>query len=255
MGEPGPPAEPGAEFDVAGVFGHDYLYFYADRLADERSLAEVEVLWRLMQLAPGQHVLDLACGHGRIANRLAGRGCLVTGLDATEAFLDLARSDAASQGVDVEYLHGDMRALPAWPSRFDAAISWFTAFGYFTDEENRRVLAEVARVLKPGGRFVIDINNRDWLVPNLQPDRVTERGDDLMIDRSRLDLLTSRVLTTRTTVRDGRVRRADYFVRLFAFPELRDWLLAAGFTKVDGFGDEGGPLTPSSRRLLVLATR
>jgi 2-polyprenyl-3-methyl-5-hydroxy-6-metoxy-1,4-benzoquinol methylase len=47
-------------------------------------------------------VLGLACGHGRIANRLAARGCRVTGLDATPLFLDLACRDATDRGVAVE---------------------------------------------------------------------------------------------------------------------------------------------------------
>ena len=49
-------------------------------------------------------VLDLACGHGRIANRLAQRGAQVTGLDATPLFLEQARRDAAERGVEVDYV-------------------------------------------------------------------------------------------------------------------------------------------------------
>jgi cyclopropane fatty-acyl-phospholipid synthase-like methyltransferase len=88
--------EPG--FDTGGLFDQDYLYFYAGVLGEERSEAETELLWRLLELEPGMEVLDLACGHGRIANRLAARGCKVTGLDATPLFLDRARRDAADRG-------------------------------------------------------------------------------------------------------------------------------------------------------------
>jgi 2-polyprenyl-3-methyl-5-hydroxy-6-metoxy-1,4-benzoquinol methylase len=51
-------------------------------------------------------VLDLACGHGRIANRLTQRGARVTGLDATPLFLEQARRDAAARGVEVDYVSG-----------------------------------------------------------------------------------------------------------------------------------------------------
>jgi 2-polyprenyl-3-methyl-5-hydroxy-6-metoxy-1,4-benzoquinol methylase len=94
-------------------------------------------------------VLDLACGHGRIANRLAVRGCRMTGLDATPLFLDHARLDAAERGVEVDYLEGDMRSLP-WTGRFDRVVNWFTAFGYFDEAGNHQVMAEVARALQPG---------------------------------------------------------------------------------------------------------
>ena len=69
------------------VFGDDYLYFYETFLTDEVSDRQTELLWRILGLSPGSEVLDLACGHGRIANRLAARGAGVTGLDADSSFL------------------------------------------------------------------------------------------------------------------------------------------------------------------------
>jgi len=113
----------------------------------------------------GSDLLDLACGHGRIAKRLAARGVRVTGLDATALFLDRARAQAAAAGLEVEYVQGDMRSLP-WPERsFDRVISWFTSFGYFADDENRRVLREACRVLRPGGTLLIETNNLAELLP------------------------------------------------------------------------------------------
>jgi SAM-dependent methyltransferase len=244
--------EPG--FDAQGLFDEDYLHFYAEMLSEERSDAETELLWRLLELRPGMEVLDLACGHGRIANRLAARGCRVTGLDATPLFLDLARRDAADRGVDVDYLEGDMRRLP-WTGRFDRVVNWFTAFGYFDDAGNRQVLAEVARALKPGGRFAVELQHRDWIVGALQPAVVMERDGDLLVDRNQFEPLTGRIVSERTVVRGGRVRRVRFFVRLFGFTELRDWLLAAGFAAVDGFDQDGASLSAASHRLLVVAQR
>lgn len=241
-------------FDVADIFDDDYLYFYAGFLTDERSDADAELIWRLLDIAPGLRVLDLACGHGRIANRLAARGASVTGLDATERFLEVARSDAAARGVHVDYHHGDMRDLP-WSGAFDRIVNWFTAYGYFTDADNRRVLVEAAKALKPGGRLLIEVNNRDWIVANFLPMHGVELGDDLMVDQSEYDPLSSRITTRRTVVRGGTVRKAEFFVRLFAFTELRDWLLAAGFRHVDGFGEDGTPLSRTSRRMTVVAHR
>jgi SAM-dependent methyltransferase len=145
------------QFDAEGLFGDDYLYFFASHL-EERSDAETDLIWRLLGLQPDMEVLDLACGHGRIANRLAGRGCRVAGLDSTELFLDRARRDAAERGVTVEYVRGDMRELP-WRDRFDAIVNWFTAFGYFDDPGNQRVLAQAAAALRPGGRIALEMNN------------------------------------------------------------------------------------------------
>ena len=238
-------------FDAEGLFDEDYLYFYAGRL-DARSAADAGLIWHLLELEPGMEVLDLACGHGRIANALAERGCRVTGLDATPLFLDRARLDAAARGVAVTYVDGDMRDLP-WTGRFDRVINWFTAFGYFDDAGNRRVLTEVARALKPGGRFALEMSNRDWIIRHFEPAGVEERDGNLITERRQFEPLTGRMVAERTVVRDGHVRRVPYFVRAFTFTELRDWLLGAGFTSVQGYDGDGDPLAVESRRMIVIA--
>lgn len=250
MSDPDPDA-PG--FDAEGLFDEDYLHFYADRLSGERSDAETDLLWRLLELAPGQEVLDLACGHGRLANRLAARGARVTGLDSSAVFLDRARAEAGALAVD--YHLGDMRELPEWTGRFDAVVNWFTAFGYFDDMDNRRVLTEIARVLKPGGRLAMELNNYPAVMRSYLPVVAGEKDGDLVVDRHRFDPLTGRNLVVRTMIRAGQVRTVTFFVRMFTFPELRDWLLAAGFTEVAGFGEDGEPLTAEHRRLVVVARR
>ena len=242
-------------FDTEGLFDDDYLYFYATRdPGGELSDAETALIWRLLELEPGMAVLDLACGHGRIANRLAARGAVVTGLDVTPRFLELAREDALARGVEVEYVQGDMRELP-WTARFDRVINWFTAFGYFDDSGNRRVLAEVARALRPGGRAAIELNNYPAIMRGYVPATVVERDGNLMVDRHRFDPLTGRNVVERTIIRDGSVRGTHFEVRMFTYPELRDWLLEAGFASVAGYGEDGEPLTVQHRRLIVVAEK
>jgi SAM-dependent methyltransferase len=240
------------QFDFDEVFDRDYLYFYGLQL--DESDGEADAIWRLLELEPGMEVLDLACGHGRIANRLAQRGARVAGLDATPLFLDRARNDAAERRVEVEYVEGDMRSLP-WPDgRFDRVFSWFTSFGYFDDLENRRVLREARRSLRPGGRLLIENNNLAELLPRWLPSVVIERDGDLMIDRPRFDPTTARANTERTVVRGGRVRRFHFSVRMFIAAELRDWLMDAGFTSVAFCDWAGEPLSARSRRMVTIAT-
>ncbi len=199
-------------------------------------------------------LLDLGCGHGRIANLLAARGARVTGLDATPLFLNMARDDAARRGLEVDYVLGDMRELP-WDAHFDAVVSWFTAFGYFDDTQNRAVLCEVHRALRPGGRFLLELNHRDGLLPAWSPSTVARVDDDVMIDERTFDPLTGRANARRTIVRDGHTRRATYFTRLFGFTELRGWLFDAQFASVEGFAGDGSPLEAHSRRMILVATK
>lgn len=236
------------------VFNEDYLYFYEPQLS-EASDAQVEVIWRVLELEPGMEVLDLASGHGRIANRLAERGTRVTGLDATSLFLEQARLDAAARRVDVEYVEGDMRELPWEEGRFDRVISWFTSFGYFDDEGNRRVLREAYRVLRPGGALLIESNNLAELLGRWLPSVVVERDGDLSIDRSLFDPTTGRATTNRVLMRGGRTRRFSFSVRMFVAVELRDWLLDAGFVDVNFYDGEGRQLTAQGRRMITIARR
>jgi 2-polyprenyl-3-methyl-5-hydroxy-6-metoxy-1,4-benzoquinol methylase len=223
------------------VFDDDYLYFYETAL-DDAADRDVDLIWRLLELEPGLEVLDLACGHGWIANRLADRGVRVTGLDSTLRFLEVARDDAERRGVEVDYVDGDMRALP-WTERFDRVVSWFTAFGYFDDDENRRVLRQAHMALRPGGRIPIENNNLTELLRRWQPWIAVERDGDFRAD------------TERTIIRGGRTRRFTFSVRMFVAAELRAWLSEAGFAAVESYDGEGEPLTAQGRRMITLARR
>jgi ubiquinone/menaquinone biosynthesis C-methylase UbiE len=241
-------------FDVEEVFDEDYLYFY-ERLLGEVSDADADTIWRLLALEPGSEVLDLGCGHGRIASGLARRGARVTGLDATQLFLDRARAQAAAAGLPIEYVRGDMRSLP-WPGEsFDRVISWFTSFGYFDDEENRLVLREARRVLRPGGSLLVENNNLAELLPRWLPSVVVERDGNFSIDRATFDPITGRSMTERVIVRDGVTRRFGFSVRMFIASELRDWMLQAGFDAVESCDHAGARLTAQSRRMVTIARR
>jgi SAM-dependent methyltransferase len=233
--------------------GDDYLWFWEPLLTDERSDREAELVWRLLGLEPGLEVLDLACGHGRIANRLAARGARVTGLDRSARFLERARTDAAALGVEVEYVEGDMRALP-WRNRFDAVLNWFSAFGYFDDDAVLRgILRGVCETLKPGGRFAMDAHDPALLMRRFRETAIHERDGDFLLERVRWNLLRGGADTEFVAVRGGERRRYSLFVRTPGYTELRGWLLDAGFSRVDGFGEDGEPLHQEHRRMVVVA--
>src|SRR5262249_1650805 len=156
---------------------------------------------------------------GRIANALASRGCLVTGLDIIPAFLEQASKSAVAGDLTVTYHLGDMRALP-WTHRFDGIVNWRSAYGYFSDEENSQELSEAYRVLKPGGKLLLDLNNREWLLKNFQRASVIERDGNYLADQRHYDVRSGRVYTRRLILFEGQPSQMRFFVREFSFHEL-----------------------------------
>ncbi len=99
------------------------------------------------------HVLDIGCGIGRHAIYLAGNGLQVTGIDLSESGLGTARRASRDAGVEVDYEVGDFTDLPIDDASVDLAIAWNVI--YHGDEEVvRQAIAEIRRVLRPGGLFL-----------------------------------------------------------------------------------------------------
>jgi len=103
-------------------------------------------------VAPGEDVLDVACGTGNAALRAAQAGARVTGVDLTPELLDEARRLADEAGVQIEYLQGDAEALPVPDEGFDVVVS---VMGCMFAPRHRVTALELARVLRPGGRLCV----------------------------------------------------------------------------------------------------
>jgi ubiquinone/menaquinone biosynthesis C-methylase UbiE len=181
---------------------------------------------------------------------------VVTGVDLSEPYLDLARAAPVGPGVAPDYHVGDLRRLPV-PGPFDAVVCWFTSFGYYDDDDCRTTLAEFHRVLRPGGRVLIETMHHDAVVRHFTaaPDAtVWSRGDDTQIDASRFDPLTGRLETERTIHRDGQTRHTAHYIRLPTPPEWVQWLEGAGFRDVGFRAGGGGSLLLDSWVMVVEAT-
>ncbi len=115
--------------------------------------ATLEGLVTLAAPRPGERWLDAACGPGVVARALAPRVGHVTGVDATPAMIELARREAAANGVaNADFALGDVTALAAADGSFDGALSRFALHHIPLPG---RVVAELARVVRPGGRVVL----------------------------------------------------------------------------------------------------
>jgi ubiquinone/menaquinone biosynthesis C-methylase UbiE len=114
-----------------------------------QELASGVLEWLAAQ--PGERILDLGCGDGRLTQRIAVSGALVTGVDASPQMVASARSR------EVEAEQARAEALPYPDGSFDAVFS-NAALHWVRDQD--AMLAEVHRVLKPGGRFVAEMGGQ-----------------------------------------------------------------------------------------------
>lgn len=238
-------------------FGEDYLRIY-EFLTPERTEQEVEGIVELLGLPSGKAILDLCCGHGRHSVSLAKRGYQVTGQDLSAVFLQHAQAAAEAQGVAIRWIQGDMRHGP-FEGEFDAVINIFTAFGYFeSEEEDQRVLHQVYKALKPGGLFLLEMMQREFLMRNFAPNQIDRHADGLIVLEEReLDLLKSRsnVLVT-MLFPDGQRREYRHSARVYTLTELARMLTLAGLHVQACYGGlDGSALSLNSRRLVVVALK
>lgn len=239
-------------------FDESYLRSYRPRLALVDAEKEVDFLVSQLRLQSGMRLLDLCCGQGRHAVPLARRGLRVAGLDLSATLLGEAEKAAREAGVSLELVRRDMRDIP-WTEEFDGAINMFTAFGYFDDdEENFRVLEGMARALKPGGRFCLDVMSYNWLMCHYEEKGWSlGEGGLLQLEARRTDWMSGYHASEIMLIEpDGSRRKRAIRVRLFAPHELVAWLRRAGLTVEALFGDTAGsPFGLDTPRLVLVGRK
>lgn len=219
----------------------------------EGTAAEVTDVLTLVGESP-RDVLDLCCGPGRASVELARRGARVTGVDRSAFMLENAQARAAAAAVDVEWVYSDMRDFLR-PHSYDLALSLFTSFGYFeAPEDNVRVLANVQRSLRPGGKLVMDLINKERLARVFLPSSCSESPEgQLMFERRRILPGWERIETTWYVLQAGQYEAFSITHWIYSAAELRSMLHAAGFTVVTSYGSYAGDPFVGEARLHVVA--
>lgn len=219
---------------------------------------EAAFVLRAMGLKKGAKLLDLCCGTGRHSLIFAKRGLDVTGLDATPAYL--REAERRGRGLkNLRFVKGDMRRLP-YREEFDAVVNLWTSFGYFLDPaDDLKTLKAVARALKPGGLFLIDLVNAGWLDRHLVPRNWTLRDDGTYL-LEEVKVLRGRDLATTNswTVigRNGKTASATFFVRNYDYARLAGLMRKAGLAPQRRWGAlDASPFREDGRRMAILARK
>jgi SAM-dependent methyltransferase len=199
-------------------------------------------------------VLDLCCGYGRHTVPLAAKGYEVVGLDLSLDMLKAALGRAQANALAIKFVHGDMRDLN-FRDVFDGVFCFDSSFGFFTEPENLMVLRGVHDALKRGGRFILDVANRDYALRGI-PTRNWWEGDGCLVQEDiEFDHLTSRLAIKRFAVfADGMQREYNISMRLYAVHELVRMAQMVGFEVREISGSRHTPgafFGPESNRIIL----
>ena len=239
------------------VFDEDFLRTLPF-MTPEQTAREVSFIREALSPPAGGEVLDVGCGYGRHALELAHQGLRLTGLDLSLPMLIRAADHAQKRGLSVNFVHADMREM-TYNGQFDAAYCMLSSFGYFDEETNLRVATAICRALKPGGRFLLDIINRDYIVGDL-PSRVWWEGDGcVVLEEVDFNYHTSRVLIRRSVVfGNGRQSEQEISLRAYSLHEVGKLLRQAGLRVLDvsgGLGTKSRFYGASSRNIIAVCER
>jgi SAM-dependent methyltransferase len=228
------------------------------RLSDQQIRREATFIEDSLGVNPGAVVLDLGCGAGYHAVELANRGYAVVGYDLSLHQLALAADVAQEKQQKLNLMQGDMREM-AFDSVFDGIYCWDTTFGYFEEEKNIAVAARIFQALKPGGTFLVDVVNRDFVTMQ-QPSSVWFEGDSAVcMDDMSVDFISSRLKVKRSVMLDdGRTKECNYSIRLYSLHELGKILHEVGFRIAEASGQSSTPgvfMGQNAPRIIILAQR
>lgn len=226
---------------MKGRSDYDPFAWFYNRYWGESFVREMwPVVERLVlaRLTRRARVLDLCCGTGNLAVRLAQSGFQVTGLDASAAMLRYARRNAPK----VEFLRADVRRFRT-ARRYHAALSIFDSLNHILEPEGlRSVFRSVREALRPGGVFLFDLNTartfrlrRDNLSAIVRKDHVCvvrrQFAETVMLARWRLTLF-------RLRGNEWRRENAAIFERCYAVRDVKSALRSAGFGRIQVFNAE-----------------
>lgn len=203
-------------------------------------------------------LLDLCCGYGRHALPLAQRGYRVTGVDRDAAAIVEARRRAAGAGATeaaLTYTVADMREVGRLPGAFDAVINMWQSLAYFDDATNADLLRQIHEKLTQGGRFIVDMYNRDYFERHQGESRQTING----VTVETVSALHGDRWHSELTYRDASGERGGDHMewRIFSPDEFGAFAHECGFTLalVCAWSDETTPVTSETARFQMALER
>jgi len=234
---------------------HTKVMFSEERI--ERTHDQVNALIALLNIKPDDDILDLCCGVGRHSLELARRGFKVTGVDRTRHYLEIARTQAGEEKLDVNFIEADMREFQRENS-YDVVLSMFTSFGYFEDPQDQfHVLKNMYTSLKPGGRAIFDLLGKEKLARVFRERDWYRTEAGFQLEERRISKDWSWVDSTWILITDeGKVNEWSVSHWVYSAAEMKAMLKSVGFSEHEVYGSlEGTPYDHEANRLVIIGRK
>lgn len=228
----------------------------------EDTKRQVTFLIDELKLQEGEKILDLACGFGRHSLELARRGFAVTGVDITPAYIQYAKEQAESEGLDARFLCADIREV-GFKSEFDLVLNMADgAVGYLeNDAENRKIFAVVSKALKPGGRHFMDIMNGSYAEKHF-PCKLWDAGEmGLTLSNFEWDDKTRTLIYGQLDFEYGKALKKPEMtegnpIRLYTLTEIAEIMSSVGMKVINSYADfTGKPSSDKDIQLMVYSQK
>lgn len=230
---------------------------------DEKELQEcIQFFEEKLHLKPKNKIFDQCCGVGSLSIALAKEGYDLTGIDLIESYIDKAKRDATEEGVSCVFEASDAHTYVT-PEPCDAAINWWTSFGYTPDDDqNIKMLQCVSKSLKKGAWFALDYMNTTQRLNDFggkkQSISEIKKKDCTIVWESHLDDVQKMVVKKwiYTDLNGRRIEKQGGGAKLYTSDDLKKMFEACGFGEISFYGSAAGePLSDSSPRCIVVARK
>ncbi len=154
------------------IFNALYIKTDGDVVNDDTITSyEVDRFIEILNVEKEASILDICCGQGRHTFEFFKRGYTnISGLDRSSYLIAKARQKSKENSFSIKFKEGDARKLPYDTESFDAVMILGNSFGYFESlNDDLQVLLSAARVLKPGGKLLIDVADGNYLKHHFKP--------------------------------------------------------------------------------------
>ena len=247
------------------TFNDMYFISYDEDFSNKDTKEQVNFVIQHANIKKTDKILDLGCGIGRHAIALAKLGYNVSGLDFSKDLIKIARDNAKKAGVKVNFFTGDMRNIKII-KKFDVVICLFTTFGYFSKNENIKVLKQISKIIPNDGRVIIDMYDykkvfekfkkaRGFLdfrnVVNINSEY--KRGNIPTKDEQYFDLKSGVEYTKRTFKYKGKEYIYDLYLTFYNDKQYKDMLREANLEIIDRWGEfDGSAISNNTTRTIML---